>query len=107
MKKIVIFTVFIGCIIFCTNCTDLPKPLTVTVFKIENGFGYSINRNDKILIKQAYIPTLQENKTFCTRSDAQKTADLVVDKLLNKKSPAITINELEMLQIDFKCLDLR
>ncbi|GAL78921.1 hypothetical protein JCM19274_3479 [Algibacter lectus] len=43
---------------------ETSNPYKTEVFKVENGFGYQINYNSKLLIKQEYIPAVQLNKTF-------------------------------------------
>lgn len=85
------------------------KPNTeieVEVYTVNNGYGYLLNENGKVLIKQDFIPIISGKKAFCTSQDAKKTGDLVKQKIIDKKSPAITISELKQLNLDFNCLDL-
>jgi len=105
MKKVIIVSVLIFYII-CSTYFDSSESLTARVFKVEYGYGYSIFSKEGILIKQEFIPVLQEKKPFCSKNDAKNIADLVLEKLLNKKNPAITLIELEKLQIDINCVDL-
>lgn len=76
---------------------------TTEVFNLENGFGYKINYNSKVLIKQNYIPAVQSNKTFCSARDAEQVANLVIEKLKAKKSPNITLQNLNQLNINLNC----
>jgi len=68
-------------------------------FKTTTGWGYSIAYQNKTIIKQSIIPVISENKSFASEEDALKTADLVVGKLNQKISPAVTKNELILLKI--------
>lgn len=80
--------------------------IKVEVYKVDNGYGYLLNENGKVLIKQNFIPAIPGEKVFCTKEDAKKTGNIVRQKIIDKKSPTITINELKQLNLDFNCLDL-
>lgn len=80
--------------------------IKVEVYKVDNGFGYLLNENGKVLIKQNFIPAVPGKKAFCTIEDAKKTANIVKQKIVDKKSPTITINELKQLNLNYNCLDL-
>ena len=73
------------------------------VYEINNGYGYSISYNDKLLIKQDLIPAIQNNQAFCNFDDAQKVADLVKEKLKRKENPKISLIELKQLNIQLIC----
>ncbi|WP_405295270.1 DUF4907 domain-containing protein [Algibacter sp. Ld11] len=80
-----------------------PNPYKTEVFKVKNGFGYQINYNSKLLIKQDYIPAIESNQTFCTIEDANRVAHLVSTKLFNKENPKITLENLNQLNIALNC----
>lgn len=85
------------------------KPNTeieVEVYTVYNGYGFLLNENGKVIIKQDFIPVIPEKKVFCTSQDAKKTGNLVKQKIIDKKNPAITMSELKQLNLDFNCLDL-
>jgi hypothetical protein len=82
---------------------ETSNPYKTEVFTVENGFGYQINYNSKLLIKQEYIPAVQLNKTFCTEQDANSVAQLVSEKLYNKENPQITLENLNQLNIALNC----
>jgi hypothetical protein len=65
----------------------------------ESGWGYSIKCGEKIVIKQDIIPAIQQSVPFHSENDAKKTANLVIHKLNLKKIPAISVNELDSLQV--------
>ena len=65
----------------------------------KNGWGYSIKHGKKIIIKQDIIPAIQKSIPFQSEKDARKTALLVIQKLNHRKLPAVTVNELDSLQV--------
>ena len=69
--------------------------LKVNTFKIENGYGYSITIREKIYNYQPFIPAVEGNVPFSSRSDARKTAKIVRKKLENNQEPALTVKELK------------
>ena len=79
------------------------NPYNSEVIRVDNGFGYQIHYNSKLLIKQEYIPEIQSNKTFCSVADATKVADLVCQKLYKKENPKITMDNLNQLNINLNC----
>jgi len=106
MKRLLILIVTFGFIILSYNYY-LPKDsITTNVFKVDNGFGYSLISQNRILIKQEFIPVIQDQKPFCLEEDAQKTANLVKEKLLNNERPTVTLVELKRILIDFNCVNL-
>ena len=65
-----------------------------------NTYGYEILINGKVLIRQKNIPGLPGNKGFVKKSDAIKTATLVIEKLRQGiMPPTITANDLSKLEI--------
>ena len=75
-----------------------------SVYKTDNGYGYSITYNGKVLIKQDYIPAIQNTQTFCTYDDALHVSNLVKEKLYKNKNPKISLLELKQLKICLNCL---
>ncbi len=107
MKRVLILVGFIISVMICSFYLFIPtEPISTTIFKVENGFGYMISSKEKILIKQKNIPVIQEQRPFCSEKDAQKIATLIKKKLIHKKSPSITLKELEQQEIHFDCVDL-
>lgn len=77
--------------------------LQADVFAAGGGFGYIISQQGKILIKQENIPAVYGTIPFCDSIDAIKVGNLVVQKIENKQSPAITTQDLARLKIKTKC----
>jgi len=69
----------------------------VEIFKSEQGWGYDIVKNNKTYIHQPYMPVVEGQVPFRTRQSARKTGRLVVKKIQNQESPAITLEELKEL----------
>ena len=105
MKKIytglfILFLLIIGVSFFVSRTIkDDSNNLNVIVFKSEKGFGYSIEFENKILIKQEVIPSVQNNQAFCSYNDAEKVGLLVRNKLYHKENPKITSSDLNSLGI--------
>ena len=76
--------------------------LATEVFKTENGgFGYLIQLNGQVIIKQVIIPAISKKVSFKTGEDALKTARLVAQKIKSKKIPTVTLHELDSLGIRY------
>lgn len=73
----------------------------VRVFQCEQqGWGYEIIENSKIIIYQPNIPCIKENKAFPNKNAALNTGKLVLSKIKNKEIPSLTIEELNDI-LDF------
>ncbi|WP_159023402.1 DUF4907 domain-containing protein [Formosa sp. L2A11] len=110
MKNILKFVFGFGLIIlivaifFQTNKSS-SSIFNSKVYKTNSGYGYEITMNDKLLIKQDYIPAISENISFCNEDDANKIADIVISKLEEKVAPTITLEELKENKIILNCLN--
>lgn len=78
---------------------DTNKTLYAEVFISGNGYGYAIKTKNKILIKQNFIPAVKGEKPFKTERDAKLVSELIVNRMLNQKSPVITAKDLDSLKI--------
>ena len=66
----------------------------------QNSFGYNILTGNKKLVHQPSIPGLPGNRGFTRKEDAEKCAQLVVNKINNKiMPPTVTRQELDSLKI--------
>ena len=68
----------------------------------KEGWGYSIMKEGKQVIRQNQIPAVQGNVLFANEADAAKVAKLVVSKLNASEIPTVTISELAALRISIK-----
>ncbi len=74
--------------------------IEVKTFEIDGGWGYDIYVNNEKYIHQEHIPAVNGLFTFKSSSDANKVADLMVQKIQNKIiPPTISIEELNSLGI--------
>ncbi|MGC4038011.1 MAG: DUF4907 domain-containing protein [Chitinophagaceae bacterium] len=69
------------------------------VFQLNNGsgWGYDILVNDSIVIHQESIPVLQHEKPFPDKEKAQKTADIVVQKMKNGEHLTLTKTDIDKI----------
>lgn len=70
-------------------------------YQTDSGWGYKITKNGKIFIKQDCIPAIPGSISFKTKTDAEKTAKLVLERVKSKHNPSISIKDLEFLNIDY------
>ena len=64
------------------------------------GFGYNIILDNHIFIHQPSIPSIQGNKGFATKEQAERVAQFVIYKLThNIMPPSVTTKELDSLGI--------
>ncbi len=67
---------------------------TYTVYEVNAGYGYQIQKGEKVLIVQGFIPTLPDYQPFKHKKHASQAAQLVVEKLNNKQVPALSKREI-------------
>ena len=96
---------FAGVLFFgCQQKEKHPPKIFVQLetFQTETGWGYQLKKDEKIYIRQENIPAIHGNQSFETKDDAEKVGRLVLHKLRSKQRPAITINELDSLKINYQ-----
>ncbi|HMJ70738.1 MAG TPA: DUF4907 domain-containing protein [Cyclobacteriaceae bacterium] len=64
----------------------------------DEGYGYDVYADGKLLIHQPGIPGQQGIKGFRTKADSEKVVRLVVKKLKNKEMPP-TVSEEELREL--------
>lgn len=67
------------------------------VFRAVSGWGYDILVDDKIFIHQESIPVVKGRNGFSRREQAEKTAQLIINKMERGKPPTVTIFELQKI----------
>src|SRR5690242_15969909 len=65
-----------------------------SVYHTDAGWGYDILQKNKIVIHQDFIPGLPTMKGFAKKEQAERTAELVIDKLKAGGFPSVTSKEL-------------
>lgn len=71
----------------------------VKSFKVNAGWGYTIEIKNKIIIKQTVIPTISNKRSFKTEADALKVGNLVLDRIKQNLSPTVAKKDLILLEI--------
>lgn len=64
-------------------------------FQSQDGWGYQIVMNKKVLIYQPTIPAIDSLRSFPDEAAARKVGSLVLERLCNKKDFSITIDDIE------------
>ena len=96
-KKAILF-VFAGVFFFSCHRTTL---IQMETFQTETGWGYLLKKDGKIYIKQDQIPAVEGSYSFVSKTDAEKTGRLVLQKLKDHRYPSVTAKELDSLHISF------
>jgi len=71
----------------------------VKSIKVNDGWGYTIGINDKIIIKQTVIPTVSTKRSFRNEFDALKVGHLVLKRIKQNLSPTVAKKDLILLEI--------
>ena len=83
--------------------TKSKEIVEVRTYKNENGWGYDIYMNGKMLIHQPHIPALPGIRGFSKESSAFKLANLAAEKIKNNiNPPSLTQEEVEKVLINDK-----
>ena len=72
---------------------------TLNLVRVNDGWGYEIQKDNQPFIVQLNIPVVEGNKPFNKKYAAKKTGSLVLSKLQKGLSPSISIDELLKLRI--------
>lgn len=102
IKKYKILYYFVLVIIFqvFSSCKTTEPKFNGTVYKLSNdNYGYEINYNNKIVVKQEVIPAITGNRPFSDSLSALKVMDLVLEKLNTGNNPTISKKDLMALNI--------
>jgi len=91
LKIIVVFLFFASC--------KKSIEFEVKSIRVNDGWGYTIGTNDKIIIKQTVIPTVSSRKSFKTEADALKVGNWVRDRIKQNLSPTVAKKDLILLEI--------
>jgi hypothetical protein len=64
-----------------------------------SGWGYNIMADERVFIKQEYIPAVPGKEGFKSADDALLVANLVIHKISTNQLPTITTRELDSLGV--------
>ncbi|WP_170154424.1 DUF4907 domain-containing protein [Mangrovibacterium diazotrophicum] len=94
-----ILLIFSG-VFFC-SCQPKIKVGVQSTQQADGGWGYQILKDTSVYINQPYIPAVSGHQTFKSEEDAMKAGRLVLKKIVKRQNPAITIHELDSLDIQY------
>lgn len=73
--------------------------LHLEVFPSGKGWGYQINTDHKVVIKQPHIPGLSTVQPFATEQDAKMIGSLVLKRIRHKQDFTVTAEDLKLYRI--------
>ena len=76
-------------------------PIRYTTYHTPLGWGYDVLMNDSIYIHQQQMPAVQGTRGFSSQQEAEKVANLVVDRIRKKELPTIYLRDLDSLHISY------
>ena len=104
MKKVIIvstlFLAILFSIIVVLQNKNEVNNYSIKTFEIENGWGYSIFKGEKIIIRQTIVPSITHKKHFKNKQDALKCGKIMLKKLQQHKIPSVTMKELLLNNIN-------
>ncbi|WP_299117432.1 DUF4907 domain-containing protein [uncultured Winogradskyella sp.] len=111
-KYISVFVIIIIGIVLVINTLVLvnaddkkeSKGYSLKVIQKDSSWIYVIAKNDKVLIKQEYVPAVKGRRVFKSKEDAEIIGKLVLNKLYRNQTPRLTIDEVMSNSITFNNL---
>lgn len=95
MMRLKFVKYFLLIFILFVSCNSNESNFSIKVFEVENGWGYSIFEQEKLIIRQQYIPAINHQTHFKTKKDALTIGTIVIEKLKLHKAPSISSEELK------------
>ena len=102
-----VLPVFILFVYICSGEKGSPdgRQPELQTFQLEDGWGYQIVMNKKVLIYQPSIPAIDTLRSFPDEASARKIGSLVLERLKNNKDFSITIGDIEHSLSDLETND--
>ena len=91
LKTIVVLLLLVSC--------KKSAEFEVKSFKVNEGWGYTIEINDKTIIKQSVIPTVSAQRSFKSEADALKVGNWVLKRIKQNLSPTVAKKDLILMEI--------
>ena len=92
------FVVISGWIYYLNHDKKAPlieEKITLVCFQSKSGWGYRISINNKTYIYQPVIPVISTQKGFPSEETAEKTGEIVVERLKKHEPPILTLADLQ------------
>jgi hypothetical protein len=96
-KRLFVFALLSVLILAAVAYTSRGHFYKVNVYKNCQGWGYDILVKNKLYIHQPFIPAVEGQVAFKDKQSARKTGRLVIKKLKNHNTPAVTKEELKSI----------
>ena len=92
---------FCSAVIFFVTRTHPPDRVFLQAVPVKTpyGWGYNIMADDKIYIRQDYMPAVPGKQGFKSSADALLVGNRVIQKISRNELPAITEKDLEELGV--------
>lgn len=78
------------------------SPLESQVYRIKNGYGYTITKDGEFIVRQEFVPG-NKTKAFCDSIDAVKVSTEVMYRIFSGQPEQITEEDLIRLKVKTKC----
>ena len=85
---------FVSCVQQQRNNND-KLPVDAIAIPVKKGWGYEIYVDNKLYIKQEFIPAVSGLHQFVSKEQALTTANLVLAKMKDGKKPYLTVQDLQ------------
>jgi hypothetical protein len=73
------------------------KRISYKTFETEMGWGYDIFINKRQFIHQEFIPSLERKRGFLRKYQAERTAEVIINKMKRKGLPSVTKFEIQQI----------
>jgi hypothetical protein len=94
-----LFVILGGIILFNVIHIVSPERERVVAYRIENGWGFRIIREERVVVDQPFIPLLPGKTPFPNKHMALKTGRLVLTRLQQNVVPVIDFKDLKKLGV--------
>ncbi|WP_130735260.1 DUF4907 domain-containing protein [Flavobacterium sp. J27] len=96
----IIYIIFVLVFELFTACKNKPVAFDGTVFEMgQNKYGYEVYLQGKLFIRQENIPAIEGTVSFKDSIDALRTLDLVLERLNNGETAALSKKDIQQLKI--------
>jgi hypothetical protein len=92
---IIVLSVLVG--VYAYKTYKRKTGVYVETVKVDQGWGYKIYVKGRLVVDQNTMPALSGNKPFPCEKAAEKTANLVVQKVGKGGMPTLSIQEVEKI----------
>jgi len=94
---------FLLAVLFNISCREKEVNYQLETFQVtQSGWGYKIYRQNRSFIVQYNIPAIPDKLNFKSEKDAERTGNLMIEKLRAKKIPSVLMSELDSMNIQYE-----